>query len=128
MAETLYRDFANSFEPNPNTGDVSVVTNDEAIRQSMKNLVLTNYKERLHQPKKGCGMGGLLFDLSTPLTKLSLEESIISVLNTYEPRIVVLSVDVTDLSERNAYKINVKYVVKTSAKTLTFDFLLTRVR
>ncbi len=128
MATLLFRDFSNSFTPNPNTGDISVVTNEAAIKQSIKNLVQTAFRERLHQPRLGSAVADALFDLSTPLTRLSIQKSITETISNYEKRATVLSVAVTDDSARNAYKVNVRFLVNTSSAPVSFDFLLTRIR
>ena len=57
-----FKDLAISFEANPNTNDFSAVTNENAIKQSVRNLVLTSFGERPFQPNIGSRVRGLLFE------------------------------------------------------------------
>ena len=76
-----FKDLAISFEANPNTNDFSAVTNENAIKQSIRNLVLTSFGERPFQPTIGSRVRGLLFepfdvfmseDLKDEISNLSL--------------------------------------------------------
>lgn len=125
---TIFRDFALNFAPNPATGDISVVTNEQAIRQSIQTLVMTSFGEWLQQSKKGSPVGDLLFDLATPITKMAIQKGVLAVINNYEPRAVVVAVDVVDKIDLNAYKITITFISKSTTTPVTFDFLLTRVR
>ena len=57
-----FRDFSMSMKANPNTEDFSVVKNENAIKQSMKNLVMTGFGERPFQPEKGSRLRQMLFE------------------------------------------------------------------
>ena len=47
---------------NPNTEDFSIVKNENAIKQAMKNLLLTQFGERPFQPKTGSRVKSMLFE------------------------------------------------------------------
>ena len=76
----LYRDIALSFETNAATKDVIVKKDVDAVKQSVKNLILTNHYERPFHPEIGSGITNLLFEPLDPITANSLTR----VTNSYE--------------------------------------------
>ena len=77
----LYTDFDFNFIANPNNGDVSKKVDTEAVKQSVRNLILTNRGERPFQPFLGSNVRGLLFELGDPFTALELQKEITSELD-----------------------------------------------
>ena len=57
-----FKDFSILMKSNPNTEDFTVVKNENAIKQSVRNLVLTGIGERPFQPKTGSRLRELLFE------------------------------------------------------------------
>ena len=72
----LYRDIALSFETNTATKDVIVKKDVDAVKQSVKNLILTNHYERPFRPEIGSGVTQLLFEPLDPITAQSLKRVI----------------------------------------------------
>ena len=68
-----FKDLAVSFNPNPSTGDFGVVKNENAIKQSVRNLVLTMFGERPFQEQVGSKVKWLLFEQWTFLLKTLLK-------------------------------------------------------
>jgi phage baseplate assembly protein W len=64
-----FSDFMANFDKNPVTGNLARVTNEDAIKQSLRNLVLTNRTERFYQPHIGSKVQSLLFDPMGPETE-----------------------------------------------------------
>ena len=119
-----YKDFDLSFSLNPITGDIGSKTDANAINQSLKNLVNTNY----FQPLLGCNIRALLFELADPVTKNDLKTNIQQVISNYEPRIAIQELRVDDLSDQNAYNIRIVYRILKSNTINTFDTILKRLR
>ena len=78
------------------TNDVNTVEDVIAIKRSVKNLVQTNFYERLFHPELGCGVRQLLFENYTPLTAIFLKRKIEEVLVNNEPRISLTSIIIND--------------------------------
>ena len=93
----------------------------------MKNLILTNFFERPFQPNVGANLRGLLFEPADVITELALEDNIKRVLKR-ETRIDVSFVEVIDLSDRNAYRITVKFNIKQLDQSAEVEIVLRRLR
>ena len=106
-----YRDIDLDFARNPVTNDVNVVEDVIAVKRSVRNLVQTNFYERPFQPELGCGIGELLFEPFTPMTKVFLERKIEEVLINYEPRIQLQNVEVDDDQDRNRLVVDIYFYV-----------------
>lgn len=129
VAQTrLYSDLNLSFNINPITKDVSPVTDIDAVKNSLKNLMLTNFHERPFNPTLGSGITGLLFEPANVFTMIALKDAILDVINTYEPRVTDIDVDITDNTDANAYKVTILFRVSYDSSVNEFDFFLTRLR
>ncbi len=63
MAKTnRFSDIDLNFTRNPISGDVNILTDDIAIKRSVRNLVLTSRFERLMQPDVECRISDQLFE------------------------------------------------------------------
>ena len=89
-----FKDLAISFEANPNTNDFSAVTNENAIKQSIRNLVLTSFGERPFQPTIGSRVRGLLFEPFDVFMSEDLKDEISNTIERLEPRVELVDVDV----------------------------------
>ena len=65
---TTYIDLDLDFTRNPATNDVSFKKDEEAIKRSVRNLVLTNFGERKFHPEIGSDAYSYLFENMSPLT------------------------------------------------------------
>ena len=73
----IYSDLDLDFTRNPVTSDVVKLTDVEAVKRSVRNLVNTNKGERPFHPEIGCGIRGLLFEPAGPLTSIAGEKGLI---------------------------------------------------
>jgi|TARA_R110000823_G_C15685619_1_gene474751 phage baseplate assembly protein W len=78
-----------NFTRNPITSDVSLVTQNNAVKRSLKNLVFFNFLEKPFNPKINAGLRSLLFESNDPFFQLDIEESLRSIIEIYEPRVNV---------------------------------------
>ena len=108
--------------------DIIPLRDDEAIKNSVKNLVLTNFFERPFQPQVGANLRGLLFEPADALTKYELSDGIKQVLIDYEPRIRVNRVGIEDQSDRNAYRITVHFQIIEMDLNTEVEIVLQRLR
>ena len=123
-----YTDLDFNFLENPGTGDVNKKTNAEAVKQSVRNLLLTKKYERPFQPELFSQLYDLLFENFTNTTRYALEKVIKNVLKAYEPRINVLDVNLTNNPSSNALGISLSYEIIAINVTTTQSIILERTR
>jgi len=123
-----YSDISIAFGLNPFNKDVTRVTNVDAVKRSVKNLVLTDKYERLLDPDIGGNVRQSLFEPMTPLTQGIIQDYIIEVIENYEPRCLLESVVVEGNPDFNSYSVTIRFRVDTSENIQSLDFLLERVR
>ena len=103
-----------------------MVKNENAIKQSIKNLVLTQKGEKLFQPEIGSGVYELLFEPMDPFTADSIRDEIINTLGQYEPRITIQGVRVMPNEETNQFDVTVEYRIVGQPIVETVNFILQR--
>jgi hypothetical protein len=106
----VYSDLPFSFRVHPNTYDVRPIKDLNAIKQSVKNLVLSNFTDRPFQPHLGSNITGLLFELADVGTAVAMREEIKRVLKEHEPRVTNVTVQISDNMDANAYQVTVGYL------------------
>ena len=121
-----FKDLAVSFNANPSTGDFGVVKNENAIKQSVRNLILTQFGERPFQEEIGSRVNTLLFEPWDPFSVDSLKSEIFNCLSRLEPRIECTNVEVRDESDINAVQIGIDYTIVGESEVKQVDFLLER--
>lgn len=119
-----FKDFAISFLNNPTTKDFGMVKNENAIKQSVRNLISTIFGERPFQPDIGSRVKGLLFENFDPFSVDAIRSEIVNVLERLEPRIEVEGVDVIDESDLNALEVSLTYKIVGEEQVQTVEFLL----
>ena len=124
----LYKDIALSFEKNVSTKDVIVKTDVEAVKQSVRNLILTNHFERPFHPEIGSSIRDLLFETITPLNAVLLEDRIREVIVNFEPRAELTGIQVFDEIDNNQYRVIINFTVLGSSEGVTITEFLQRLR
>ena len=127
-AKALYSDLDLSLNLHPVKMDISPVTDVRAVRNAVKNLVLTNFGERPFQPKLGSNVTALLFENADQFTAIMMKKEIYRLLEDHEPRINATRVQILDDSDSNAYRVSIEFnVIKINAQT-EVEFALQRLR
>jgi phage baseplate assembly protein W len=122
-----YRDLDLSLKRHPITGKITTLKDDAAVKNALKNLILTNFFERPFQPSLGANLRGLLFEPADGVTRLAIKDNIESVVKA-EPRIKLLAISITDLSDKNAYRVTMSYRIRESNKVEDVEIVLRRLR
>ena len=123
-----FKDLDLDFLQHPATKDVRKKVGENALKQSIRNLIMTNPRERVFQPEIGCGVYNMLFEPLMPITALEIQESIKDVINSYEPRVSLESVRVTENSRSDGYDVYISFSIINSEQTVAIDFFLERMR
>ena len=120
-----FRDINLSFRMHPITNDLMVLKNEDAIKRSVVNIVMTVIGEKPFLNDFGSQMNASLFELDTSLQYISIENQIISALNNYEPRIRIVEVRVTIDGENNEMSAQISYdIIGMNFDTQEIDVLL----
>ena len=123
-----HRDLDLKLGIHPIRKDLNVLKDDNAIKNAIRNLLVTNANERPFQPFLGANLRSLLFEPADALTKIALRENILEVINNHEPRVEVQDIDIKDLADQNAYRILVKMRIKEFDNDDTVEIVLRRLR
>jgi|TARA_R110000823_G_scaffold168423_1_gene300775 phage baseplate assembly protein W len=124
-----YTDLDLFFTKRASDNDVGVITDIQAVKRSIRNLVQLDHYDKPFHPEIGSGVRQMLFELMTPITSVILARKIEDVINNFEPRAVLQAVTVIPDFDRNAYEVKIEfYVVNTPTELVDMSVLLERLR
>lgn len=124
----VYSDVPNSFVQSPVNADLTRVVNEQAIKQSIRNLLLTDKGERLFQPNLGSDIKAMLFENVTPISLKVAENHIKEFISLHEKRCDLISVTVSSNIDSNAVEISILFNVINRSDIIQFNVILDRVR
>ena len=124
----IFSDLDMNFTANPGTGDVFRRYDESAIKNSIKNLILTGHGERAFHPELGSPIRNLLFSNYTPMLVLSVRRAVEYLIENYEPRVVVLDVSVDPYEDDNEVQIGIYFKIKNTDATMAVGITLDRTR
>lgn len=116
-----------NFRPHPLTGDIPLKTGVQAIEQSIKNLVLTNYYERGFNVFLGSDVKASLFENYSPLLKQTLLTNIQNTCKNFEPNAEIIDLSI-DIQDQNTLNVTIYYSVFTDPSIYTVNIQLQRLR
>ena len=128
LKEPVFKDIPLKFTAHPVTGNVKVLTNRESVKQSVKNLVLTNFYERPYNPILGGDVLSQLFENMDPLTEYNISKNIRQVLDNYEPRAIIDDIKTSANQNSNALNVTIRFRVANDPEPIVVNVLLERVR
>jgi phage baseplate assembly protein W len=131
MASTIvdrYKDIDISFAKNPKTSDIYTLKDIDAVKRSVKLLILTKFNERPFHSEIGSAVYSSLFENIGPDTVIVIERSIKDVINNFEPRARLIKVDVSETSNPNEIAISVFFYVVNIEEPVSISINLERVR
>ena len=123
-----YVDLDLDFTRHPVTNDVVKITDVEAVKRSVRNLINTQFYERPFYPELGCGVRDMLFENYTPMTGIFMRRKIEEVLSNYEPRASLSSIQVNEQMDRNAIDVVVNFYVLNLPNPVSVTTTLQRIR
>ena len=127
-SKIVYSDLPISFTAHPITGNVNKVTNRDAVKNSVRNIVMTNHGERFFKPKFGGNVTSKLFENASKFTEFNTARSIRIALQNYEPRAEIINCKVTSNPDNNNLTATIKFRVTNDPNPVSLDVLLERIR
>ena len=123
-----FRDIPYTFSAHPVTGNLNTVSNLDAIKNSVRNIVLTNHGERFFNENFGGNVSAHLFENSTSFTEHNVAQSIRTALENDEPRIEILDLKVESNPDNNELVASIKFQALNDPNPYDIAVILERVR
>jgi phage baseplate assembly protein W len=127
-SSALFSDFNLGMRIHPNKKDIVPLTDIDAIKNALKNLILTNFGEKLFMPNFGGNITSYLFENNDGFTALAMRNEILEVITRFEKRVTDVVVQVSDDGDANAYRITIGFRINNTQQTTEVEFALQRIR
>jgi len=125
---SIFSDFKKNLDVSSLSNDLTVFKDEDSVKESIKNLVLTDRGERLMQPNLGGNVRQMLFENMTPAGLKLVEDQVRSVIEIYEPRATLQDVVVTGNLDDNTVRVKVVFYIQNIEQPLEVDVFLERTR
>lgn len=124
----IYADFKKNLEISPLSNDLTLLKDEDAVKEALTNILLTEPGERLMQPDFGGGLRTLLFENLTPATLTMIRERIIAAVRIHEPRAELINVTVASTIDENAVQASIQFYISNTEQPIELDVILERTR
>ena len=128
QTNTFFSDFNMSFATHDTTKDLSILTNENSVKQAIKNLILTDVFERPFQPGIGCNIRNVLFELFSPQTSDNAKTYIRETIEQYEPRASIKDISVSPNVDQNSLAATIKFSIINTVEIQNLTVLVDRIR
>tara|TARA_B100001113_G_scaffold180090_1_gene147419 strand:+ start:136 stop:546 length:411 start_codon:yes stop_codon:yes gene_type:complete len=120
-----FKDISLSFKKHPVTNDIISLTNENAIKRSVRNLIETINEERFFNPLIGSNVKNSLFDQADSTTLVTLKTQIETTINNFEPRVALTDVSCVHPPDTNNLEVSVSYdIIGQEANPQEITFIL----
>lgn len=123
-----YSDFSTNFDIHPVNFSLNRLTNENAIKRSIKNILLTNKNERLFNSNFGGNLTALLFEPMGQITVDSMRKSIYDTISNYEPRVKLSEIEIIPNEENQSYRVNIYFMIVNQKDPVGMTIVLRRIR
>ena len=124
----IFSDLDFNFTATPVKRDIARRFDENAIKASLKNLILTRNFERPFHSEIGSPVRALMFEPATPMLGVMLKRAIIDVVNNFEPRVELLDVIVDIKEDENSVDVSIQFKIVNTQRPLTLELTLERTR
>jgi phage baseplate assembly protein W len=124
----IYKDLNLDFQTNTATKDIQKITDVEAVKRSVRNLVNTNHYEKPFHPEIGSNLRAMLFENITPQMNHAISKQIELLINNYEPRCRLVQVNSQPIFDRNGYACQISFYVVNYPDPVIVESFLERLR
>ena len=123
-----FSDIDMAFLANPVSKDIYKKYDENAIKQSIKNLIMTKNFERPFRSDIGSQISSLLFEPITPVLRATIKKTITNTIISYEPRVNLLSVEVLLSPDNNGVYVTIVFSIVNTSTPISVDLFLERTR
>jgi|TARA_B110000967_G_scaffold32425_1_gene30950 phage baseplate assembly protein W len=127
-SERVYKDLNLDFQANIATKDITKITDIEAVKRSVRNLINTNHYEKPFHPEIGSNLRAMLFENITPQMTHAISKEVELLLKNYEPRARLVQVNTQPNFDRNAYTCTISFYVVNHTEPVQVESFLERLR
>ena len=124
----IYKDLNLDFQKNTATSDIQKLTDAEAVKRSVRNLINTNHYEKPFHPEIGSNLRAMLFENITPQITHVISKQIELLIKNYEPRCRLVQVNTQPMFDRNGYACQISFYVVNYPEPVTVETFLERLR
>jgi len=124
----IYKDLNLGFQQNSATKDIQKITDVEAVKRSVRNLINTNHYEKPFHPEIGSNLRAMLFENITPQMNHIISKNVELLIRNYEPRCRLVQVNTQPMFDRNAYACQISFYVVNYPEPVTVESFLERLR
>ena len=124
----IYKDLNLGFQQNTATKDIQKITDAEAVKRSVRNLINTNHYEKPFHPEIGSNLRAMLFENVTPTMNHVISKNIELLIANYEPRCRLVQVNTQPMFDRNGYAVQISFYVVNHPEPVTVETFLERLR
>ena len=124
----IYKDLNLDFSFNSATKDIQKITDIEAVKRSVRNLINLNHYEKPFHPEIGSNLRAMLFENMTPTMNHIISKNIELLIKNYEPRCRLVQVATIPDFDRNAYNCKIFFYVVNQPEPVTVETFLERLR
>lgn len=123
-----FTDLDLNFLAHPVTKDVTTKTDEQAIKASVRNLILTSNYEKPFHPEIGSPIKSLLFEPASPILPVLIERAIHQTIDNYEPRVQLSKVTANLSADNNSIYVTIEFVIINTSVPMIVDLILYRTR
>ena len=124
----IYRDLDLDFQKNTATKDIQKLTDIEAVKRSVRNLIKLNHYEKPFRPEIGSNLRAMLFENITPQINHAISKQIDLLIRNYEPRCRLVQLNVQPDVDRNGYRASISFFVVNHPERVEVETFLERLR
>ena len=124
----IFKDLNLDFQQNTATKDIQKITEIEAVKRSVRNLINTNHYEKPFHPEIGSNLRAMLFELMSPQMNHLISKQIENLINNYEPRCNLVEVFAQPMFDRNGYSVQISFMVNNHQEPVIVESFLERLR
>ena len=124
----IYKDLNLDFAQNTATKDIQKISDIEAVKRSVRNLINLNHYEKPFHPEIGSNLRAMLFENITPQISHYIGKQIDLLIKNYEPRCRLVEVANRPNIDRNGYSVSISFYVVNSPNPVQVETFLERLR
>ena len=123
----IYSDLDLFLRPHPVTGDIVTKKDTDAIKRSLRNIVLTNKFERPFKPNFGGSVRNMLFELDSTRNVRRFKKDLVQLIEALEPRVYNVNVETGDV-DANELNVQIFYSIRNGLPNQSAEYIITRAR